>query len=88
MTRSGYFLAGFLGVSPGPEGMFTVKRDPSSGVRNCVANPADYLIAGTAWSSQSAADFLVEAGQPGDDPGCPWAGAHQPIGPSVLPTRN
>jgi len=50
-------LAGFLGVSPGREGIFTVKRDRSSGVRNYVANPADYLIAGTAWSSQSAADF-------------------------------
>jgi hypothetical protein len=57
-VRPGYLLAGFLGVSPGREGIFGVKRDASSGVRNYVANPADYLIAGTAWSSQSAADFL------------------------------
>jgi len=60
-TRPGYLLAGFLGVSPGWDGIFTVKRDPSSGVRNYVANPADYLIAGTAWSSQSAADFVVRS---------------------------
>jgi len=47
-ARPGYFPAGILGVSPGREGIFTIRRDRSSGVRNYVANPADYLIAGTA----------------------------------------